>query len=85
MSIPFDFSVIPKASVSRTTRVLRQNSRIERDFIFSLTIITLTVYMAVFEHQNQVIFNLTVFDVGPLVVKLKCAFCMQTKTSVLEY
>jgi hypothetical protein len=30
----------------------------------SLTVITLTVYMAVFEYQNQVIFNMTVFDVG---------------------
>jgi hypothetical protein len=32
---------------------------------FSLTVITLTVHMAVFEYQNQVIFNMTVFDVGP--------------------
>jgi hypothetical protein len=31
----------------------------------SLTVITLTVYMAIFEYQNQVIFNMTVFDDGP--------------------
>jgi hypothetical protein len=30
----------------------------------SLTVITLTVYMAVFEYQNQV-FNMTVFDGEP--------------------
>jgi hypothetical protein len=36
---------------------LRQN--------LSLTVIPLTVYKAIFEYQNQVIFNMTVFDVGP--------------------
>ena len=42
---------------------------------FSLAVITLTVrviYQTVFEYQNQVIFNMTVFS-------------MQTKTSFLEY
>jgi hypothetical protein len=33
--------------------------------IFSLTVTTLTVYMAVFEYQNQAIFNMTVFDGEP--------------------
>jgi hypothetical protein len=32
---------------------------------FSLTVMTLTVHMAIFEYQNQVIFNTTVFDGGP--------------------
>jgi hypothetical protein len=32
-----------------------------------VALITLTVYIAVFECQNQVIFNMTVFDGGPLL------------------
>jgi hypothetical protein len=42
--------------------MLRRKERDEA--IISLTVITLIVYMAVFEYQNQVIFNMTVFDVG---------------------
>ena len=45
----------------------------ENGTIFSLTVITLTVcviHIVVFEYQNQAIFNVTVFDGGPLVVML---------------
>jgi hypothetical protein len=56
---------------------------------FSLTLKTLTVcviYTTVFEyHQNQVIFNATVFDGGPRCHVLTLAFGIQTKTPFVEY
>ena len=50
--------------------VFMDSNMLETRTIFSLTVITLTacvIYVAVFEYQNQVIFNMTVFvfDGGP--------------------
>jgi hypothetical protein len=53
---------------------------------FSLTGITLTVYMAVSEYQNQVIFNMTVFDGGALVCHIDTGFWVSLpKMLFLEY
>jgi hypothetical protein len=42
-------------------------------------------YTTIFEYENQVIFNMTAFDGGPLVVILTLAFGIQTRMSFLEY
>jgi hypothetical protein len=67
--------------VNRTRRITRLSN-----LTLSLTIITLAVGVIntnVFEYQKQVIFNMTVFDGGPLVVILALAFGIQTKMSFL--
>jgi hypothetical protein len=52
----------------------------------SLTVITLPVGVCFFQYQNQVIFNMTFFFLTKtLAVILTLAFCIQTKTSFLEY
>jgi hypothetical protein len=52
---------------------------------FTLTVITLTVYTAVFEYQNQAIFNMTVFDGEPRCHIDTCFWYLNKKTSFLEY
>ena len=56
--------------------------------ILSLALITLTVcvvYVAVFEYQNQVIFNMTMtISTVDFVVILTLAFGIQTKTLFLN-
>jgi hypothetical protein len=59
----------------------RTSLRFDKSLTISMALITLTVcavYMAVFETQNQAIFNMT-------VVILTLAFGTQTKMSFLEY
>jgi hypothetical protein len=41
--------------------------------------------MAVFEYQNKVIFDMTVFDGGPSLSYWRFAFGTQEKTSFLEF
>ena len=60
-----------KVRQERTTEKEQRHDRKPRrkdGGTFSLTVITLTVcviYTTVFEYQNQVMFNMTVFDGGP--------------------
>jgi hypothetical protein len=42
--------------------------------MFSLTVMTLTVYMPVFKYQNQGIFNMTLFDGGPSLSYIDTCF-----------
>jgi hypothetical protein len=56
-------AVKTKTKSNRRGNTKRKGKANEKNF--SLTVITMTVYMAVFEYQNQVIFNMTVFDGGP--------------------